>query len=144
MGVSNKLRTIFRSVYTSASAYTTVSGSDGEKVKSNLFPIRRGVVQGDITSPLYFIIALETILRIHDARTDKGVPLGRTIIHTLAYADDAALIDDGDEQGVQRAMERVTAIAAGSRKDADMEISKPKTKVMHVRAQDEVSATTAE
>ena len=32
----------------------------------------------------------------------------------------------------------------GSRKDADMDISIPKTKVLHVRRQDDISATTNE
>ena len=65
-GVSVKLWAMFRAVYQSASAYTTVATADGKKVKSDIFPIDRGVVQGDITSTLYFILALELILRIHD------------------------------------------------------------------------------
>ena len=140
--VTNKLRAIFRAVYLSASAFTTVKAPDNKTVKSGSFDIRRGVVQGDITSPLYFILALEAILRIHDERSDKGVTLAETIIHTLGYADDAALVDAGDEEGILRASERVSAIAEGSRTDADMVISIPKTKVLHVRAQDAVSRTT--
>ena len=143
-GVSNKLRTMFRAVYQAATAFTTVQGTDHTTVLSDLFPIRRGVVQGDITSPLYFILALEHILRLHDVRRDKGVMLGQTIIHTLGYADDAALLDVGDEAGIARATDRITTIAAGSRASADMEISKSKTKVLHVRDQDKISATTAD
>ena len=64
VGVPTKLRAMFRAVYNkSASAYTTVATADNKKVKSDIFPINRGVVQGDITSPLYFILALELILR---------------------------------------------------------------------------------
>ena len=76
-GASNKTRTVFRAVHSSASAYTKVTDVAGKCVKSQVFPIRRGVVQGDIiTSPPYFILALDLILRIHDdSRTDKGVPL---------------------------------------------------------------------
>ena len=81
-------------------------------MKSVEFAIKRGVVQGDITSPVYFIIALEAISWEHDKRTDKGVTFGQTIIHTLGYADDAALIDDGDEVGQQIATERVTAVTS--------------------------------
>lgn len=141
-GVPVKLRAMFRAVYRSASAYTTVATADGKKVKSDTFPINRGVVQGDITSPLYFILALELILRIHDQIEDKGVPLADVIIHTLGYADDAALIDRGDDEGIARATERVTSIAAGSRADADMEISITKTKALHVREQSAVTPTT--
>ena len=69
------------------------------------------------------------------SRTSKGVPLDNTVIHTLAYADDAALPDDGDHDGISRGTERVTSIASGSRAEADMDISIIKTKVLHVRAQ---------
>jgi hypothetical protein len=32
---------------------------------SDPFPVNRGVTQGDVVSPLYFIIALESIVRRH-------------------------------------------------------------------------------
>ena len=88
-----KTRAIFRSIYGSASARTKVKDTDGQHVFSETFPVRRGVVQGDITSPIYFIIALEAILRRHDKSPDKGVEFGGINLHTLGYADDAALID---------------------------------------------------
>lgn len=67
----------------------------------------------------------------------------RSIIHTFGYADDAALIDHGDERGITRSTNPVTSIASGSRMDADItEISISKTKVLHVCEQDKVSATT--
>ena len=66
MGASNKVRAMFRAIYKAASAFTTVKGVDGEEVKSPSFPIRRGVVQGDVTFPLFFILALELLLRRHD------------------------------------------------------------------------------
>ena len=82
------------------------------------------------------------ILRKHDNRVDKEVSLGNTIVHTLGYADDAALIDYGHPEGVETASSRVSAIAAGSKNDADMYISIAKTKAMHVRIQDKVTETT--
>ena len=42
-----KVRAMFRAVYAAASAHTTVPAPDGKTVKSEIFPIRRGVVQGD-------------------------------------------------------------------------------------------------
>ena len=101
-------------------------------------------MQGDITSPLYFILALDKILRDHDSRRDKGVTLGQAIIHTLGYADDAALVDKGDDEGICTATERLNEVATGSENDADMKINKNKTKVMHVRAQDPITETTSE
>ena len=113
--VPNKLRAMFRAVYQSANAYTTVQDADNKSVRSDTFRICRGVVQGDITSPLYFILALERILRIHDARPDKDVTLGQTLIHTLGYADDAALLEYGDEAGIARMSARVSAIDTSQR-----------------------------
>ena len=61
-------------------------------------------------------------------------------IRALEYADDAGLLDTSTED----ASTRVTAIAQGSRHDAAMEISVPKTKVMHIHKQVRVSDTTEE
>ena len=70
--------------------------------------------------------------------------LGETIVHFLGYADDAALVEPGDDEGVQRSTERVSKIAAKSKADADMQIKISKTKSMHVRSQDPVSKITDE
>ena len=139
---SPKLRAMFRAVYLAAFAFTTVPAPDGKSVASPLFPINRGVLQGDVTSPLYFIFALDLILRRHDEVKHKGVPLASTIVYTLGYADDIALIDTGDEDGISRASERVTSIKVMSKKDADMSVSLPKTKVLHVCAQGQVQQPT--
>ena len=57
---------------------------------------------------------------------------------TLGYADVATLLG-GD---ISVTTTRVTSIAQGSREDADMEISIPKTEVMYVCSQGEVTDTT--
>ena len=80
---------MFRAIYNVASAVVKVNGVDNKVSYSEPFPIRRGVLQGDITSPVYFILALDAILRIHDIHPDKGVPFGDRVVHTLGYADDA-------------------------------------------------------
>ena len=66
------------------------------------------------------------------------------MIHTLAYADDVALANHGDDAGIVQSSERVTSIASGARKDGDMDVSIKKTKVLQVREQDAVSPTTTE
>ena len=137
-GASNKTRAMFRAIYRAATARTAVQGTDGKTVFSDVFPINRGVVQGDITSPWYFILALELILRRHDADERKGVMLLNKNIHSLGYADDAALVDNN----LAVATDRVTNIAQGSRQDADMSINIAKTEVMHVCEQGAVSRTT--
>ena len=142
-GAPPKVRSMFRAIYQTASTFTTTPGVGGENVNSRKFPIRRGVLQGDITSPLYFILALELILRKFDTRQDKGIPFMDIMLHTLGYADDLALLEEGDATGVSRLSDRVTKVSKGSRKVADMCISIPKTMTLHVRVQDEVSKTTA-
>ena len=137
-GATDKSRAIFRAVYASATARTEVKGTDGKRILSDGFDINRGVVQGDITSPLYFILALELLLKRHDTLTNKGVSFGSVTVHTLGYADDAALLDKNRDV----ATARVTAIAQGSMRDADMEISISKTKDMHVCRQGKVTKTT--
>ena len=137
-GATDKTRSIFRAIYQSATARTEVEGIDGKAELSNAFPVNRGVVQGDITSPWYFIIALELILRRHDTHPGKGVPFGDRTIYTLGYADDAALVDTN----IDVATARVTSIATGSRKDADMSINIDKTEVMHVATQERATHTT--
>ena len=84
-GASNKVRAMFRAVYSAATAYATAPTRDGKKINSPTFEINRGVLQGDITSPIYFILALELILRLHD-KNPEGVSLLDTIISTLGYA----------------------------------------------------------
>ena len=131
-GASVKTRRIFRAIYNSAYAVVKVSGVNGKQSVSDPFPIRRGVLQGDITSPIYFILALEAILRAHDKHPERGVSFGGHQVHTLGYADDAALLDVSPEV----ATARVTAIAKGSKIDADMVINVNKTKCMHIRRQE--------
>ena len=138
-----KIRALFRAIYDAASAFTTVPDIDGKSTPSSTFPINRGVLQGDITSPLYFILALELVLRKYDSRVDKGVPFADVILHTLGYADDVAVIEYGNDVGVKRLSERVTAIAQGSKESADMNVNIIKTKAMHVRQQEEVGKTTS-
>ena len=137
-GASDKSRALFRAVYAAASAATKVSSTDGEEVLSASFSVDRGVTQGDTLSPLYFILTLELILRRHDNVAGKGVTLGDTHVATLDYADDAALLDEDKDV----ATKRVSAIAKGSRSDADMHINIDKTEIMHVKEQGRVSKTT--
>ena len=90
-----KVRTMFRAVNKVANACAAAPNVDDKKIKSPIFRICRGLLQGDITSPLYFILALEIILRKHDSRSDKDISLAQTILHTLGYADDVVLLEEG-------------------------------------------------
>ena len=105
--------------------------------------ISRGVLQGDIFSPVAFIAGLWRIFTIHDT-PNAGIVLG-TAPHTvkvssLEYADDAGLLD----ATVTEASTRMTAISLGSREDAAMIISVPKTKAMHIHKTIQVTETKEE
>ena len=110
---------------------------------SEPFNIERGVLQGDIFSPVSFIAGLDKLFRTHDI-ANSGVVVGNgdssVLMSKFEYADDAALIDGN----TTLASARVTALAEGSLKDAAMVISVRKNKAMHVHRTRRVDATTEE
>ena len=142
-GISSKLRRVVQSIFHAASGCVRITRPDGCQETSESFSISRGVLQGDIFSPVAFITGLMHIFKAHDTK-DSGVTVGsescQVTVHSLEYADDAGLIDTTVEQ----ASARISAISSGSKNDASMEISIPKTKVMHVHRKVRVSETTDE
>ena len=83
-------KSMFRAVYSAATAYTTAPTTDGKKVNSPVFEINRGVLQGDshyFTNILQFGSGADSSGRLHDQQPE-GVSLLDTIISTLGYADD--------------------------------------------------------
>ena len=136
-GASEKSRAIFKAIYSKSTARIRLSSPGGEEVFSPPFPVDRGVLQGDIFSPLCFIVALESIMRKHGGAGSVSA-LG-VLIDRLEYADDAALIDADADQ----ATDRVTRLYEGALQDADMEISAPKTEVMFCRQRVDTGEITA-
>ena len=127
-GCSNKTRAIFRGIYQSASAVVRAKmPGDESEATSKPLDVRRGVVQGDIFSPVCFIIALECLMRRSDK--DGGVTVLGVLLSRLEFADDAALIDES----IEKASERISSIAKGSRELADMEVRIDKTETMFPR-----------
>ena len=141
--VSIKLRRIIQSVFHAATGCVRITQPNGEHVMSDPFDISRGVLQGDIFSPVAFIAGLMRTFALHDipgSGVEVGVPPHQVTISSLEYADDAGLLD----ANVQLASRRISSIAAGSRTDAAMEISIPKTKAMHIHPRVRVSKTETE
>ena len=140
-GVNSKVRRIVQAIFAAATGVVRIRQQDGGVEMSEPFNIERGVLQGDIFSPVCFIAGLDRIFRLYD-HVDPGMTVG-TGAHTVRmakfeYADDAALIDEDAEQ----ATARVTSLAAGSISDAAMIISAKKSKVMHIHKTTRTSATT--
>ena len=109
-GARPKVQAIFRAIYGAASASVRVRLPDGRCIYSDVFPVRRGVVQGDIFSPWCFILAVECLLRRTGVGDSGGLNLMGVWLNKLEYADDAALIDTS----VEDATERLTTLARES------------------------------
>ena len=137
---SKKSRAMWRACYTKASAAIRVRQNDGSGTDtySDKFGIDRGVVQGAIDSPWYFILALELIFRESDSEggIDLDLPCGKIL--RLEYADDAALLCNNDTE----ATTRLTGISVHALKKADMDISRPKTEGQDVRKATRLSIPT--
>ena len=136
-GASRKCRAIFRAIYRAAEGTARVNGLNGEKVYSSRFKVARGVIQGDIISPILFILALEQLIRQHDVHGD-GVRCGNLLnVRVLGYADDAALLDrETDTMSL-----RLTTLGDAAKHEADMEISMAKTYSQHVGRRSDISVT---
>ena len=134
------MRRILHSIFAAVTGVVRVRQPDGSFELSDSFDIARGVLQGDIFSPIAFIAGLDRIFRLHDAHA-AGVTVGTgdsaTTMSKFEYADDAALIDED----ATTATARVTAIANGSLNDAAMVISERKIMAMHIHPTTRVSAT---
>ena len=126
-GASDKSIAMFRAVYSMAKGAVRVTGADGSRLISREFDIGRGVLQGDLISPLYFIIALAYVFKESDPGGSAKI-LG-LLIDALFYADDAALLSSTAEE----AAKRMDAISKALREMADMEIHLGKTKVVHAQ-----------
>ena len=69
---NDKIRSIFRAIYSKANAVVRVQKADGSHTYSRSFDVRRGVLQGDIFSPLCFIVALSRIMGRDAQATSRG------------------------------------------------------------------------
>jgi len=144
VGMPRKLISLVCKIYSVASAMVRIRQPDGRNAFSDLFEIRRGVLQGDIFSPLAFILGLDALFKKFDCCNEGfhvGVDeLGSIDISRLEYADDVILVNSS----VVDASTRVSTLNSGSWAEARMEIKLAKTKVMHVQPAAQVSKTTME
>ena len=138
-GASRKSRAIFRAIYRAATGIARVRGTDGTYKFSGNFKVCRGVVQGDIISPVLFILALDQLVQSID-KSGTGVKCGILHLRVLGYADDAALI----EPTVEAMTKRLTDLANASISEADMRINMTKTVSQHVHKRKPLKVTATE
>ena len=73
-GVSIKVRRMIQAIYKVAQGCVRTSKADGSYEYSDIFDINRGVLQGDIFSPVAFIVGLWKIFVLYD-RPDAGISI---------------------------------------------------------------------
>ena len=124
--------------YESAQVRVRIQEKSGNKLYSRNVDIRRCVIQGDIPSPICFLIALDKMLKDYGA-LHQGLHVSDSLfLSHLEFADDAAL---GNTDTVE-ASERLTYFNQKTKEEAGMEISITKTKVQHIQKQPNVGKTT--
>lgn len=115
--VVNMIRLLYRDCKSRVRVYNT---------ESEPFPVKTGVKQGAILSPLLFIIVLDAVLR-RSMTPGLGVcAMGKRTVADLDYADDIALVSD-DAQKLQRLVDQLSAYGA----EVGLQISSKKTKICH-------------
>ena len=60
-GASDHSRFLFRAIYQNATGCVRCQEADGTQRYSEKFDINRGNVQGDIVSPIFFVVALQLL-----------------------------------------------------------------------------------
>ena len=121
-GASRKTRTLFRAIYAAAQGAARILGPDGKFTLSKIFNIARGVIQGDIISPIFFIVALDQLVQKYD-KSGTGISVGHIKdIRVLGYADDAAMA----EWRVEDMTKRLTTFADAAKAKADMKVKRSK------------------
>ena len=86
---------IVKAIYAEATEMVRLRLPSGETLWSEPFPVRRGVIQGDIFSPRCFTLGLDRIFRLHDIAGQGigGPSLCDVTASKLEYADDIGLLD---------------------------------------------------
>ena len=139
-GVPMKYCRLVREIYRSAEVRVRLQDRSGNRSYSRNVSVSRGVIQGDIPSPVCFLVALDKMLREHGG-IDTGIQITKDLLLSdLEFADDASL----PNEDTITASNRLTHLDEKSTEEAGMSISIPKTKAQHIRKRPQVSATTEE
>ena len=138
-GASRKTHSMIRSIYAVTAGVARVKGSDGLFTFSKTFNIEHDVIliQGDIISPIFFIIFLDQLIQTYD-KSGQGITVGHIkSLRVLGYADDAAMCE-----GVVDDM--TTEFADATREHAGIQVKLAKTYSQHLQLQEKVEKATDE
>ena len=138
-GVPLKYCRLIKLIYDSAQVRVRLQEPGGEKTYSRNVSVNRGVIQGDIPSPVCFLVALDKLLKDHGNHPNSRIQVTDPLhLAELEYADDAAMPD----KDTTTETDRLTNLSEKANEEAGMMISIPKTKVQHIRKRAKVSETT--
>ena len=73
-GASQKSRALFRSIYAASQGSVRIKGVDVTPTLSSQFNVARGVIQGDIISPIFFILTLDQLTQTYDT-SGQGIDI---------------------------------------------------------------------
>ena len=136
-GVPLKYIRLVSAIYQHATVRVRLQEKGGNRSYSRNIPVRRGAIQGDIPSPIVFLVALDRLLKDHGGLSTGINVTNELMLSDLEFADDAALANDD----TVAASQRLTSLSEHA-KPAGMKISVPKTKVQHIRWKPKVAPTT--
>lgn len=137
-GAKRKTRALFREIYAAAQVAVRLASTDGKIRLSRTFNVARGVIQGDIISPIFFILALDQLIQTYD-KDGQGVAVGHiNSIRVLGYADDVAMT----ETEVADMTTRITEFADTAMEHADMKMKMSKTCTQILKKSGKTSAAT--
>ena len=122
IGVRGNMLNAVRSLYRNVQCTVRINNND-----SQWFPVRRGLRQGCVLSPLLFNIYINDLVElIKDS--GLGVNLGVEKVSVLAYADDLVLLADNEDD-----MNSMLAIINCWCNSNKMVVNPSKSKIVHFR-----------
>ncbi|GFS15998.1 endonuclease-reverse transcriptase [Elysia marginata] len=118
ININEKYVNILENIYQNATAKVHI-----DNMESELFPIKRGVRQGDPISPKLFTAAIEMIFR--KAELKHGLNIDGETLTNLRFADDVALVTD-NTKSMEEQLNNLNKISL----ESGLKMHKGKTKCM--------------
>ncbi len=125
---------------TASVAVSSSKARSGTRLISRKVSIERGVMQGNVLSPLYFIVALDRIFRRHIPRA-AGISLTSALwIGKLECADEVALLDENGEA----TQERLSVLSPGANSEGRINVVLYKSFAQYIEKAQKITRTTEE